>query len=419
MRTILHAAILAGAVSLFAGGGAGAAHKHDSSGGGQAPPGGFDACRAGTPGPTMRCSPVVTPTAGLDGSLWLAWVDGGHVYVTHSRDEGRTQSAPVRINGAPLKIDMNGENRPKAIPAPNGDVYVSYTAKGKRKFTGVVWFSRSLDGGKSFSEPIPVTDEAEPSSQRFEAMRIDPQGRIYIAWLDKRDLFAAKRAKQPYIGAAIYFARSDDRGASFTANRVISEHTCECCRVAMAVDGDGLPVVVWRHIFGADTRDHAVVRFLDKDTPSAVTRLSDDDWHIDACPHHGPALSIGPDGAYHVVWYTDGDRRGGLFHARSDDRGKSFSTPFGFGNADRMPAHADIAILGDRLFVTWKEFNGEQSELYVMSSPDGGRNWSVPMRVAATADESDHPLFVDDGRWLHVSWQTAAEGWLLRRIAGR
>jgi len=53
-----------------------------------------------------------------------------------------------------------------------------------------------------------------------------------------------------------------------------------------------------------------------------------------------------------------------------------------------------------------------------MSSPDGGRSWSAPMRIAATADESDHPLFVDDGRWLHVSWQTAADGWLLHRIAG-
>ena len=416
MKSILHAAIVAGAVSLFAGGGAGAAHKHDSSDGEQAPPSGFDACQAEESGPSMRCSPVVTPAASPDGRLWLAWVDDGHVYVNYSLDEGR--SPPVRVNANPTKIDMNGENRPKAIPAPNGDVYVTYTAKGKRKFTGVVWFSRSLDGGKSFSEPVPITDEAVSSSQRFETMSIDPQGRIYIAWLDKRDLFAAKQAKRPYIGSAIYYARSDDRGASFTANRAIHAHTCECCRVAMALDGDGLPVIVWRNIFDTDTRDHAVVRFLDKDTPSAVTRLSDDEWHIDACPHHGPAIAVGRDGAYHIVWYTDGDNRSGLFHARSEDRGKSFSTPFGFGDPNRMPAHPDIAILGERMFITWKEFNGEQSELHVMSSPDGGRSWSAPMRIAATADESDHPLFVDDGRWLHVSWQTAADGWLLHRIAG-
>ncbi|MDH5559045.1 MAG: exo-alpha-sialidase [Alphaproteobacteria bacterium] len=418
MRNILHAAMVAGVVSLFTGGAAGAAHDHGSTDSGKAPPSGFDACQTGTTDPSMRCSPVVTPAAGRDGRIWLAWVDGGHVYVNHSDDAGQSQSTPIRINATPAALDINGENRPKAIPAPNGDIYVSYTAKGERKFTGVVWFSRSLDGGKSFSEPVRITDEAVSSSQRFETMRVDPEGRIYIAWLDKRDLFAAKQTKQPYIGSAIYYTRSDDRGASFTANRPIFEHTCECCRVAMAMDDEGLPVIVWRNIFGADTRDHAVVRFLDPDKPAAVTRLSNDEWHIEACPHHGPAMAIGPDGAYHVVWYTDGDNRNGLFHARSEDRGKSFSTPVGFGNPNRMPAHPDIAILGNRLFVAWKEFNGEQSELYVMSSPDSGRSWSTPMRVAATDDESDHPLFVDDGQWLHLSWQTAAVGWLLQRIAG-
>lgn len=397
-----------------------AQHNHGATAQPGAEPTGFDACLAKESGdaPSMRCSPVVTASADGQGRLWLAWVHGGHVYVSSTRDGEAAPGAPVRVTVQPQELDVNGENRPKTVVAPNGDIYLTFTAKGKKKFTGIVYFSRSLDGGKSFSAPVPVSDEAEPASQRFDAISVDPEGRIHIAWLDKRDLFAAKTAKTDYIGAAIYYARSDDRGASFTANRSLYQHTCECCRVAMAIDRKGLPVIVWRNIYGKDVRDHSVVSFLDVETPAPVTRLSDDEWHIDACPHHGPAVAVTPDNTYHVVWYTDGDRRSGLFHARSTDGGKTFSTPVTFGNPDRMPAHADIAAVGGRLYVTWKEFNGDRSELLVMSSPDGGGNWSAPMVIAATADESDHPLFVDDGRWLHVSWQTSADGWLLRRVAG-
>ena len=61
--------------------------------------------------------------------------------------------------------------------------------------------------------------------------------------------------------------------------------------------------------------------FTDPATPGEVRRVSNDDWQISACPHHGPSLSISPAGTYHVAWYTNGKARKGLFYARSDDEG--------------------------------------------------------------------------------------------------
>ena len=54
-------------------------------------------------------------------------------------------------------------------------------------------------------------------THRFDALAVSPSGRIYVAWVDKRDLIAAKKTQKLYDGAAIYYAVSDDSGASFSA----------------------------------------------------------------------------------------------------------------------------------------------------------------------------------------------------------
>ena len=367
--------------------------------------------------PSLLCAEVPTPAFDAQGRLWLAWTQGGHVYVAKSENGVESASPPVRVTPAALPIEKNGENRPKVVAAPNGDLYVSFIAKGQKKFTGIVYFSRSLDGGKTFSEPMPVSDEAVPSSQRFETLKVGPDGRIYIAWLDKRDLFAAKKVNTPYRGSALYYAISDDRGVSFQANVNGADHTCECCRVAMDIGPDGLPVIVWRHVFEPSIRDHAVMKINADGSPGAVTRLSEDNWELDGCPHHGPAISINSNGVQHVTWFTDGKARQGVFYARSEGDGQTFSAPMAFGNADLNAGHPSVLAVGKSVYLTWKEFSGEQDELYVMTSPDQGHTWSSPLRVAATADASDHPFLLEDGQWLYASWATAVEGLRLFKVA--
>jgi len=60
--------------------------------------------------------------------------------------------------------------------------------------------------------------------------------------------------------------------------------------------------------------------------------------------------------------------------------------------------------------VVWKEFDGQNSVIRGMSSSDGGKSWSLPRRIAATAGASDHPLLIADGTQPYLSWNTAREG---------
>lgn len=362
--------------------------------------------------PEPRCANTAAPAFGADGTLFVAWAQGGHVWVGRSTDRGKSFGLLTRVNTQAQPIDDNGENRPKLAIDARDRIFLTYTIKTDRRFMGDVMFSRSLDGGHSFETPRSLSDHPVPTSLRFDTMAVAQDGRLYASWIDKRR--AVSRAD--YRGASLAVAWSDDGGASFGQTLIAQDHSCECCRTAMTLDSRGLPVLVWRNIFAPNVRDHALLAFTDPGTPGPAQRISDDDWAIDACPHHGPGLAIGSDDRRHVVWFTQGQRRQGLFYATALP-GAAFSDPLPLGDAERAPSHPSVAALDGVVAVAWKEFDGEATAIMAMHSADGGATWTVPMRVAETKDGSDHPLLIVSADTVYLSWLTEAEGYRLLPLA--
>lgn len=360
---------------------------------------------------SLACATQTTPTFAPDGTLWLAWAANGTVSVAHSRDLGRSFSTPVAVNPKPFDLDWGPDSRPSIAVDKDGRVYVAFARFRNSKFDGEVLFSRSLDGGNSFAAPAPITDN--PESQRFQALVLDPDGSLFAAWLDKRDRAPAMARGEKYIGAGLAFAWSNDHGATFTAARIAEDDTCECCRLGLGFAGPGRPVVAFRNVFGGTVRDHAVMTFLNPQTPGPIHRVSVDDWKTDVCPHQGPTLAISPDGTYHVAWFTEGSARQGLFYASSHDSGRSFTQPKPVGNPKHNPARPYLLATRDALWLVWKEFDGESTLVEARQSRDDGRTWSVPEVVAQTDDASDHPLLVSNSLQVFLSWQTRAEGYRL------
>lgn len=356
---------------------------------------------------------AVTATFDEKGRLWLAAIREFHVYVSYSDDHGVTRSAPVKVNAEPESVLGDGENRPKII-ARKGVVYISYTQGLAKPMTGDIRFSRSTDGGKSFSAPITVNDNREIISHRFDSLAVNGQGHIYVAWVDKREHSAAEKRGEKYNGSAIYYAMSDDGGMSFRRNVKIADHVCECCRTAMAIDTDDYPVVTWRHIYDGNIRDHALVKL---DGKMAPVRLSNENWSIAACPHHGPSLAIAADGIYHAAWFSNAQQQRGLFYAHSTDQGKTFSGSLHFGNIEAQPSRPYVFSLGDRVYLAWKEFDGENTAILGMHSGDGGKSWSAPKKWAATSDMSDWPMLIGKNGRAYLSWNTRNEGYRLVEIS--
>jgi hypothetical protein len=367
-------------------------------------------------GPAAPFSSYPTPHYDAKGRLWVAFLEGDNIYVTSSLDRGVTFEPAVRVNAQPEKVDANGENRPKVATTRDGTVVVTWTRKLAERMTAEIRLARSTDGGRSFSAPITLNDDGLVTGHRFDALAIGPAGEVVVAWIDKRDREAALKRGATYKGAALYYAISTDGGRSFAANRKVKDGICECCRLAIAFDPQGVPVVAWRDIMPGGIRDHSLAR-LASAGPS-VKRVTFDDWKIEACPHHGPSLSIAPDGTHHLAWFTgEGVKGGGIFYARSSDRGASFSTPVRFVDAEngRNPS---VLSLGSSVFVVWKQ-TGAGAALMSAASADGGKTWGQPRQLATTSHGSDHPLLLTDGREPLVSWFATDEGYRLLSLSAK
>ena len=124
--------------------------------------------------------PALSVGASFDqrGWLWLAKVESGYLFISHSEDKGKTFSLAVKVNPVPEKIAADGENRPKIVVTGEDKVYVTYTSSLEKPFSGHIRFSRSTDGGATFSEPLTVNDNRGVISHRFEAMAVKAAGRI-------------------------------------------------------------------------------------------------------------------------------------------------------------------------------------------------------------------------------------------------
>ncbi len=81
---------------------------------------------------------------------------------------------------------------------------------------GTIWFSRSTDGGRSWSAPIALSNPSTGRDAMFPSLAVDQvSGDIVVAWLDRSDDPQNRLAR-------IYAVRSRDGGATFSAPRAFT-----------------------------------------------------------------------------------------------------------------------------------------------------------------------------------------------------
>ncbi|WP_266158347.1 sialidase family protein [Dyella silvatica] len=348
-------------------------------------------------GMAMPKGPELGSSAAIDGKgrLWLVDAAEGHVRLRHSDDFGRTLSAPLEVNAQAEPIYAEGENRPKIAFGSQGEIYVSWSQPRAKPWTGFVRFARSLDGGQHFSAPLTVHHDRAEITHRFDAMAVDGQGRIVMAWIDKRDLEAATAQSKPYLGAAIYYSVSSDRGASFATERKLVDQSCECCRIALAF---------FRSIYGDNIRDHGYAVLHADARASEVQRATFSQWHIAGCPHHGPGLAIDSQGVLHAVWYESKDKPSIWYGQLQPGQAPAHSVLIAGAGA----SHADVAVHEREVWVVWNHVNAQGYELMLRGSHDGGLHFDDARQIANTPAASASPqLLLWQGR-AFVAWNTSA-----------
>jgi hypothetical protein len=344
-----------------------------------------------------------TPTIAADGSfVVVAW--GGttkngatDVFVAVSRDSGRAFGAPVRVNNVESDARLNGEQPPHVALVPRAGhdpaIVVVWTTKGANGTR--LLQSRSDDGGKSFSAGalVPSTDAA--GNRGWEAIAVEPGGRVDVVWLDHRELAKdssmaashhdhAAASKPDGVAMAqqskLFFASLDGTAVP----RAVTGGVCYCCKTALVAGAGGSIYVAWRHVYPGNLRDMAFTMSHDGGrTFAPPIRISEDKWMIEGCPDDGPSMAVDARKRIHIVWPTlvtgeiGAEPTIALFYAMSTD-GKQF-TPRERISADGIPHHPRIAVSPDgALVVAWDE------------AAAGSRRIAI---AHAMADAGGHPRF--------------------------
>jgi hypothetical protein len=144
-------------------------------------------------------------TVGPDHTVYVFWWDfnkGATILMRQSTDQGQTFSDPVIVTG--LKTHGNlgdlgltdSTGRPfrtntfpqAAVNPVTGDIYVIYNDQGNGSADRAdIFFTESSDGGKHWSKPLRVNDDATNNDQYSPTMAVTPDGsHVGVFWYDRR-----------------------------------------------------------------------------------------------------------------------------------------------------------------------------------------------------------------------------------------
>lgn len=258
-----------------------------------------------------------SPRVALDSSesvnvVWGDTKDGrAKVLFARSTDLGLSFNEPIDVSRSP-----GAAFDPEIAVDSTDAINVAWqdTAPGP----SVIMFSRSTDGGDTFSEPIQISTGTGNATEA--AISTDSAGRISVVWVDETT-----------GNAEAYYARSTDGGSTFSDPANISNFPSGDIHKPTVVAFHDTVYVAFQNgdLFGEDRIKNRQV-FLAKsvnaglsfEAPEQVSNAVNNNGRA-----HSPAMVVDSRGTLHIVWIDAsvvGNDEGLLFYSKSPD-GRQFS----------------------------------------------------------------------------------------------
>ncbi|WOH39109.1 exo-alpha-sialidase [Thalassotalea fonticola] len=358
----------------------------------------------------IRCAKTVTSAFAPNGDLWRLWSHEQRLYYQVSTDKGLSFSATRQVSNIKEKISARNENRPKiAFDNANG-VYLSWATPKQKKYTADIRFSYSSDYGEHFSTVLTVNNDNLLTGHSFNELHVSANGEVSIVWLDGRLAYELRKQGKTANGSALFIGQANpSKNKTEFSNQQLANGTCVCCRIALDANPNGDLAIFWRHIFGDNIREFALLTLGGQQKP-ALTQISHDHWQINGCPHQGGGLSIDKNNRYHMVWFNQGDKGKGIFYASSIDAGKSLTTPLHIGELSGQASHPHVIQNQNKVDIVWTQFNGIEHQLWLQSSTDNGKTFAPAKQLAQSKFGADRPFLIKHGNINYVSWQRPKQG---------
>jgi hypothetical protein len=153
-------------------------------------------------------------TVDPQGSIYVIWFNSflDDFYLAKSTDGGNSFTSPIFVHNVYFTTSYTWRAHPipSLVAGGNDTLYLTWTDD--RFGSWDILFSRSVDGGNTWSSPIKINDDVGTARQMMPMMAVDPGGGIHVAFYDRRTGYWDIR-----------YSRSLDKGLSFEANLRVSD----------------------------------------------------------------------------------------------------------------------------------------------------------------------------------------------------
>jgi hypothetical protein len=293
---------------------------------------------------------------------------------TRSTDGGKTFSTPITVSGNAL---IAAESTLALDSA--GNPYVGWIGLNPVPAQGTfaIFLSRSTDQGNSFSAPV-VASGASRDAENPEIV-VDKNGNIVIAYVD----FATS-------GLPIFSVRSTDGGMTFSAPS----------RVSQPGESTGNPPFV-----AVDSTGAAYVIYQDSSTSTATIKLAVAADGKTFAPSKlvsnsqvsafAPQIAIDKNDGVYVTFYdrfaiTSSTFNREIVLIKSSDKGNTFGPDFNVSENSGQSTFPSL-IVGDqgRVSIAWEDTTDDlQRDVLVARSTDGGATFGTPINLSASPGRS-------------------------------
>ena len=343
-----------------------------------------------------------TPQIAVDaaGNIYMAWEDdtnaNSNILFSRSTDGGATflpapaakqvsnslgcSFSPVMAVDAAAHINIVWEDSPDCSFG-----------------TSNIFFSRSTDGGMTFSAPTNLSATMNTALYSVPQIAVDTTGNINVLW------------ESDTGNLAIWFSSSRDGGATFSSPKMVSTNPGGSLNAQIAVDKNGNINVVWED----DIAGHSDISFS-RSTDNGLNfsppmNLSNP---LGNCIANSNTPRIGLDIAanINVVWSNDCGGNFDIFLSRSADNGASFSSPKNLSGTPGSSGNPQLFVdAAGNINVVWEE--SSPADIFFVRSGDAGATFSSAQNLSHNSGPSTNAwLTVDAGANINVAWEDTTPG---------
>ena len=155
------------------------------------------------------------PVVDSNGNVSVFYNTGNSIKMARPAAKGYSISTVANtVALQPRKAEYRANIYPAAGVDSNGNLYVAW-ADGRNAGRGNdIMYSRSVNGGQSWSTPVALNTDGTSADQLMPALAVSASGRVTVMWLDNRN-------DAGNVNYDVYMASSSD-GVNFGANQRVS-----------------------------------------------------------------------------------------------------------------------------------------------------------------------------------------------------